>query len=398
MIVAMFVGHRGTGNTACVVQGRAPRQPRLATGTGNPIFLTLFLILIILILMVLVLMILILYLILLMMTMMLLLLPHPPADPGRQVPYPMAVECSCPLRLLLLWLLLRCWRLRRVVCRNALGDGSSSRSRGSSRRRMEAHAPPLAAAGIARPPAAVPAAAAALVIVVVVVQYRHHIMWTWIYHRQQRVVKVLHGPARLGEQRREGAVVAAAAAAVAVAAVAAVGVVACRGAHRRMLVLMTGQACAPATADCSAALPCQFMLECLHSSRTGAITHARATAAAPRGGGAVAGHGTRRGRDVSNMYMGGELKFWGETKQGQPVNFAGRPRRSAGVAGVYILNTCRPFPKKKKLRPETYESKGYAGHRRSSDGGPPTPVRGHQVASEHHCGTSEKGGWAKLGK
>ena len=52
---------------------------------------------------------------------------------------------------------------------------------------------------------------------------------------------------------------------------------------------------------------------------------------------------------------------------------------------------------KKKLRPETYESKGYAGRRRSGDGAPSTPVRGHQVASEHHLGTSEKGGWAKLG-
>ena len=53
---------------------------------------------------------------------------------------------------------------------------------------------------------------------------------------------------------------------------------------------------------------------------------------------------------------------------------------------------------KKKLRPETYESKGYAGHRRSGDGAPSTPVRGHQVASEHHRGTSERGGRAELGK
>ena len=48
------------------------------------------------------------------------------------------------------------------------------------------------------------------------------------------------------------------------------------------------------------------------------------------------------------------------------------------VARQMILVTCRDT---KKKRPETYESKGYARHRRSGDGAPPTPVRGHQVAS-----------------
>ena len=60
--------------------------------------------------------------------------------------------------------------------------------------------------------------------------------------------------------------------------------------------------------------------------------------------------------------------------------------------------TCTECTKKKKKRPETYESKGYAGHRCSGDGAPPTPVRGHQVASQHYRGALEKGGWAELGK
>ena len=53
---------------------------------------------------------------------------------------------------------------------------------------------------------------------------------------------------------------------------------------------------------------------------------------------------------------------------------------------------------KKNVWPETYESKGHAGHRRFGDGAPPTPVRGHQVAPKHHRWALEKGGWAELGK